>query len=256
MPANNRFDLTGQNILLTGGAGLYGSALMRGIAEAGANLTVASRNREALEAAAAECEGTITVETLDQSDESSILALRKKITETHGRLDGLVNNAVSRPLKGLNGSADSWDESMAVNSRGMMLMHRHFGDAMAGQAGGGRIVNIGSIYGMVGPTKSLYDDLEASLLPDYFFHKAGLINLTRFYASVYGKQNVLVNCVSAGGLYSGQDDTFVSRYNDHTLLGRMADGDELVGPVVFLLGRSASYITGENLVVDGGFTAH
>lgn len=256
MAGTERFSLTGRTILLTGGAGKYGSALMEGIAASGATLIVASRNQEALATAASQCEGTIRVEFLDQSDESSILELRDRIAENFGRLDGLVNNSVARPVKGLHGSAESWDESMAVNSRGVMLMHRHFGEMMASQKQGGSIVNIGSIYGITGPTTSLYEDPEPNLVPDYYFHKAGLINLSRFYAAVYGKSHVRVNCVSAGGLFAGQDPGFVQRYCAETFLNRMASGDDLAGPVIFLLSSAASYITGENLVVDGGFTTH
>jgi len=256
MDDNQRFSLRGKTVLLTGGAGKYGAALTQALAESGATLIVASRNQEALHATVERFKGAVTVAPLDQADEQSILALRDLIVGQFGSLDGLVNNAVSRPVKGLHGSADSWDESMAVNSRGVMLMHRHFGEMMASQTTGGSIVNIGSIYGMTGPTTSLYTDPEPNLVPDYYFHKAGLINLSRFYAGVYGRQKVRVNCISAGGLLAGQDPGFVERYGSHTFLGRMASGEELAGPVIFLLSTAASYITGENLVVDGGFTAH
>lgn len=253
--ANVRFSISGKTILLTGGAAKFGFALLTALSDAGARVVVASRNRDALEAAAAKCSGEVHVETLDQADESSVLALRDKVGTKFGPLDGLVNNAVARPMKGLHGSVEEWDESMAVNARGMLLMHRHFGELMAAQDGEGSIVNIGSIYGMVAPTTAFYDDVEAGLLPDYFFHKAGLINLTRFYAAVYGKRGVRVNCISAGGLYGDQAPEFVERYNAQTLLGRMAGGEDLAGPVIFLLSPASAYITGENLVADGGFTA-
>tara|TARA_R100000027_G_scaffold53229_1_gene42031 strand:- start:6885 stop:7658 length:774 start_codon:yes stop_codon:yes gene_type:complete len=250
------FSISGKTILITGGAGKYGRALLSALSAAGARVIAASRNRDALEKAAEQCEGEIHVETLDQSEEASVINLCNTVRDRFGNLDGLVNNAVSRTMKGLHGSAEQWDESMAVNARGMLLMHRHFGELMAAQETGGSIVNIGSIYGMTGPSTALYDDLEANLIPDYYFHKAGLINLTRFYAGVYGRKKVRVNCVSAGGLFSGQAPDFVDRYNAQTFLGRMAEGKELAGPVIFLLSQSASYLTGENLVADGGFSAH
>lgn len=250
------FDLSGRTILLTGGAGKYGSALLRALARTGASVIAASRNTAALTSAAEDIGGDITVEPLDQAEEKSILGLCQRVRERFGKLDGLVNNAVSRPMKSLSASPDDWDASMAVNARGMMLMHRHFGELMASQDKGGSIVNIGSVYGMTGPTASLYDDPEPNLIPDYYFHKAGLINLTRFYAGVYGRRGVRVNCISAGGLGGGQSESFIQNYNAQTFLGRMAEGRELAGPVIFLLSHAASYITGENLVVDGGFTAH
>jgi NAD(P)-dependent dehydrogenase (short-subunit alcohol dehydrogenase family) len=93
------------------------------------------------------------------------------------------------------------------------------------------------------------------LPPDYFFHKGGMLNLTRFYAALYGGRQVRVNCVSPGGFFNQQPEAFVRRFNEHTMLGRMANSEDLGGPVIFLLSDAAGYVTGANLPVDGGYTA-
>jgi len=118
------------------------------------------------------------------------------------------------------------------------------------------VVNIGSIQGMIGPTPELYVGTDMPLPPpDYFFHKGGLVNLTRYFASVCGKSNVRVNCISPGGFFNHQPESFLSNYNKHTMLGRMAGGGDLAGAIVFLLSDASAYIKGANLAVDGGYTA-
>lgn len=252
------FSLQGKVVLLTGGAGLYGRTLAAALAEAGATLVIASRDGSKLQAVAEEENargGQVVAESFDQGDESSILALKDRLQERFGPLDGLVNNAVLRPMKGANGDASQFSESMRVNATGVMLMHRHFGTAMA-KAGRGSIVNIGSIQGMIGPSYELYTGTAmGDMPPDYFFHKGGMLNLTRFYAALFGPNSVRVNCLSPGGFFNNQPGPFVQRYSEHTMLGRMADDSDLGGAVIFLLSDASSYITGVNLPVDGGYTA-
>jgi NAD(P)-dependent dehydrogenase (short-subunit alcohol dehydrogenase family) len=258
MTALDRFNLKGKVILLTGGAGLYGRGLTASLAEAGATLIIAARGVEKLQVVAEEERARgydVTADSLDQGDEASVLALRDRILERHGRVDGLVNNAVVRPVKGANGTVAQWEESMRVNATGLMLMTRAFGNAMIEHTSGS-IVNIGSMQGMIGPSYELYTGTAmGDMPPDYFFHKGGMINLTRFYAALYGPKNVRVNCLSPGGFYNGQPDIFLERYREHTMLGRMADPTDLGGSVIFLLSDASLYVTGTNLPVDGGYTA-
>ncbi|SDS49595.1 SDR family oxidoreductase [Opitutus sp. GAS368] len=252
------FSLAGKIILLTGGAGLYGRGLASQVAEAGATLVLASRDVAALEKVAAEertLGRTVHARPLDQSEESSILRLRDRLLAEFGRVDGLINNAVARPMKSADAPLADWEASMKTNATGLFAITRAFGDAMAAR-GSGSIVNIGSIQGMVGPDFPLYEGLNMHAIPDYFFHKAGMVNLTRYFAGLYGPQGVRVNCVSPGGFLSGQHPTFVERYSKATFLRRMADDRDLGGPVIFLLGDAARYVTGVNLPVDGGYTAH
>lgn len=254
----NSFSLEGRVIVLTGGAGLFGRGLVSAIAAAGARLVMASRNVERLAAVAAEeakAGRSVAAEELDQGEESSVLALRDRVLERFGRVDGLVNNAVLRPMRSPDASVAAWEVSMRVNATGLFLMTRVFGAEMCGR-GSGSIVNIGSIQGMVGPSLDLYEGTDmGDPPPDYFFHKGGMINLTRYYASLFGRQGVRVNCVSPGGFFNHQPEPFLGRYCARTFLGRMADDTDLGGPVVFLLSDAARYVSGVNLPVDGGYTA-
>ncbi|MSU45884.1 MAG: SDR family oxidoreductase [Lacunisphaera sp.] len=253
------FSLAGKVILLTGGAGIYGRDLAADLAAAGATLVIASRDVAALQkvAAAERARGfAVHARALDQSSESSILQLRDAMVAEFGRIDGLVNNAVARPMRSPADPLSHWEISMKTNATGLFAITRAFGAVMA-QRGVGSIVNVGSIQGMVGPTYSLYEGLKMDALPDYFFHKGGMINLTRFFAAYYGPQGVRVNCVSPGGFQTEEmHPTFVGRYSQATFLRRLAEKGDLGGPVVFLLSAAARYVTGVNLPVDGGYTAH
>src|SRR5689334_4837009 len=152
MPILERFNLSDKVILLTGGTGLYGRQLTSAIAEAGAQLIIASRDRTRLEKVAHEETKRgyrVHVEAYDQGDEQSILALRDRLVQQYGKIDGLVNNSVLRPMKGPDAPLEAWNDSMRVNATGLFLMLRAFGKTMVQQQDGS-IVNIGSIQGMVG----------------------------------------------------------------------------------------------------------
>lgn len=254
-----RFNLKGKVILLTGGAGLYGRGLAADLAAAGATLVVASRDLSACQRVADdECQRGFSVHpaSYDQGDESSILKLRDHVLGKFGHIDGLVNNSVARTMSGGPGDVAGWEQSLKINATGIYLMHHHFGECMV-KSGGGSIVNIGSIYGMVGPSLSFYEGTGMSSgAPDYYFNKSGMLNLTRFYAANLGPHGVRVNCISPGGFSNNQPEAFASRYCESTFLGRMGNPSDLGGSVVFLLSGASAYITGINLPVDGGFTAH
>ncbi|HUT74806.1 MAG TPA: SDR family oxidoreductase [Armatimonadota bacterium] len=256
----DRFSLAGKVALVTGGAGLYGRQIVAAIAEAGARTFIASRNLEALEKVAAEhrkAGADVTALQYDQGDEGSILALRDELMRRAGRIDVLVNNAVTRPMKaGYLDDASTFAESMRVNATGLFVITRAFGDIMAEQRAGS-IINISSIYGVVGPDPTNYRGTDMSGWgADYCFHKAGMINFTRLVGSYYGPRGVRCNCVCPGGLRSPtQPETFVRQYGDHTFLGRLADDTDLMGVIVFLASDASLYVTGANIMVDGGYTA-
>jgi NAD(P)-dependent dehydrogenase (short-subunit alcohol dehydrogenase family) len=252
-----RFRLDGKTALVTGGAGLYGRQITEALAQAGAHTYIASRNLDQCTKLAIELRSDglhVHALTLDQSDETSIVQLKNALLKTVDRLDVLVNNAVLRPMADWNCSAADFATSMQINATGLFLMTRTFGELMANN-GGGSIVNIGSIQGSVGPDFSLYEGLGWETPPDYFFHKGGMVNFTRFAAAKLGPGKVRVNVISPGGFYNDQDPRFVERYVARTLLGRMANATDLQGAIIFLASDASAYVTGTNLFVDGGYTA-
>lgn len=259
MNVMNSFSLEGKVALVTGGAGQYGSQITLALAQAGAVTNITTRNREQLQSLEDrfQSEGvTIKAHCMDQEDESSILKLRDDLMELYGRVDILVNNAVARTMSSWDDPLEAFSKSMQINATGLFAVTRAFGDVMAKQ-NSGSIINIGSIQGLVGPDGSLYKDLSFhGFVPDYFFHKGGMLNFTRFAASYYGSNQVRCNCLSPGGLQSERTtETFVDRYSERTLLNRMGNHTDLMGSIVFLASDASAYITGANLPVDGGYTA-
>jgi len=246
------FKLDGKIAVVTGAAGLYSRQIVETLAEAGAKVFAADYDIEKLEGKMVEFEKAgldVVALKYDQSSEESINALFDEIVAQVPGVDILVNSAVVRPMKDWDSPAEDFARSMAVNATGMFMIIRKFGDHMA-ERGGGSIVNIGSIHGMIAPDFSLYEGLGWGAPADYFFHKGGLLQLTRYAASTLGPKGVRVNVVSPGGFFSNQDERFVERYNARTFLGRMANEQDLKGAIVFLASDASQYITGANIVVD------
>ena len=259
MDVLDTFSLKGKVALVTGGAGLYGQQIVAAITEAGAETYIASRNLEALEKIASKHRSlgqNVKALQVDQSIEDSVLVLKDTIKKQSGQLDVLINNSVSRPMKGYQDDSKAFAESMKVNSTGLFIITREMGDFMA-ETDGGSIINIGSIMGMIGPDPANYEGTTMhGWYPDYFFHKGGMINFTRFIASYYGDKGIRCNCISPGGLYqSTMPEEFVKNYNSRTFLCRLANETDLKGIVVFLASDASAYITGTNIPVDGGYTA-
>ena len=245
-------------ILVTGGAGLYGSCIVEGLAEADGTVIIASRNLENSKATAdrfREKELDVHALQVDQADHQSVMNLIAEIDKKFGRLDVFVNNAVARPMKGYEDSIDNFAESMRVNATGAMDILRETCDYMA-KSQGGSVINIASMMGMFGPDLSNYEGTDMGWPPpDYFFHRAGIINLTRYLARVYAGKNLRVNSLSPGGLFSNQPQRFVKTYSSKVPLGRMANNDDIKGIMVLLASDAGSYINGENILMDGGMHA-
>jgi NAD(P)-dependent dehydrogenase (short-subunit alcohol dehydrogenase family) len=253
------FSLKDKVALVTGGAGLFGRQIVQALAEAGAQTYIAARHLDALETVAAEHRARgarVTALQFDQGDEASIRALRDEIVKRSGRIDVLVNNAVARPMRnGWDDDAARFDESMHVNATGLFMITRACGEVMIKQESGS-IINIGSMMGMVGVENRNYDGTDMhGFYPDYFFHKGGMINFTRFCASYFGRYQIRVNCVSPGGFFTNQPARFVKQYSARTQLGRLANDTDLMGIIVFLASDASAYVTGANIPVDGGYTA-
>lgn len=252
------FKLNGKVAVVTGGSGLYGRQLVQALAQAGAKVYTASRSLEANEeyAKTMRAQGLeVYGAQVDQSDEESIRNLLRTITEKGEKVDVLVNNSVLRTMRSMNDPAENFEKSMTVNATGLFMISRAFGDHMA-QNGGGSIINIGSYMGVLGPDQTLYEGTEMTgFIPDYFFHKGGMVNFTRFLASYYGPKNVRCNVLNLGGFFNGQNDTFVGRYNAKTMLGRMADETDIMGSIVYLASDASAYMTGSSINLDGGYCA-
>ena len=254
------FSLKGKVALLTGGAGLYGRQIAEALAEAGATTCIASRNLAELEAVAAGLRaagGDVTALPLDLDDEASIRALVETIAQRFGRLDILVNNAVTRcACASWDQPMEAFDKSLRINASALFCLTRLVTDEMK-KTGGGSVVNIGSYMGLLGPDPQNYlgTDMMKTPSPIYFFEKGGMVNFTRFAASVLGPHGIRVNAIHPGGFLNNQPEAFVKNYSANTPLGRLANETDLKGAIVFLASDASAYVTGANIPVDGGYTA-
>lgn len=251
------FSLKGKTAVVTGGSGKYGKQITLALCMAGAKVVVASRNKEKNEEYVAELKEKgydVVAEELDLGDEKSIRTLADKLSE-EGSIDILVNNAVARVMKNYD-DTEGFRKSLDINGTGMYLMHKIFGAIMAKQ-GKGSIINIGSYMGILAQDYNLYKDMIPPVdpRPDYFFHKAGLTNLTKFMASKFGPYGVRCNVLELGGLFNNQDPLFVERYSAKTFLNRMANDSDIMGIIILLASDASAYITGAAIPVDGGYSA-
>jgi len=252
------FNLDQKVAVVTGGAGKYGLGIVEGLAEASATVIIASRNEGNCRAKAKEfsaCGLNVKSAFVDIADEKSIKALRDSIIAEHGKVDILVNNAVGRiDEKGLSGR-EIWEQSMRVNAVGLFSCTAAFLEPMIAQRSG-NIINISSMYGLVAQIPQMYPGtgVASDSFGDYFFHKAGMINYTRYLATKLAEHNIRANCISPGGLLADQPAEFLKRYNERVPLHYMAHTDDIKGAVVYLASEASAYVTGHNLVVDGGWT--
>ena len=251
------FSLKGKVALLTGGAGLYGRQLCRALCEAGATVYIASRNLEKLQAEAAK-NGAAALR-LDLDSDESIASVVDEIVKRSGRIDILVNNAVSRCACGSWAeNMDYFDRSLHTNASSLFVLTKRVAEIMKKQRSGS-IINIGSYMGLLGPDPTNYTGTEMfdfeKASPVYFYEKGGMSNFTRFAASVLGHWNIRVNCIAPGGYFNHQPEAFVRQYSANTMLGRLANDEDLKGLLVFLASDASAYITGTVIPADGGYTA-
>jgi len=253
------FSLTGRVALVTGGSGRYGRQISLALAEAGATVIIASRNVGKCVALADELRASnfdAHAMTLDLTKDDSVKDLAAKIVEKWDGLDILFNNAVTVSTGSLDKySVEEWERVMACNSTGLYRACLILGGLMIPRRSG-NIVNVASIYGVIGSDFNVYQNNEnMASPPSYAFAKGGMIQLTRYLASYFARYGIRVNCLSPGGLYSPEmPKQFVRSYCARTPLGRMAGPNDIKGAAVFLASDASTYITGQNLVVDGGYT--
>ena len=263
------FSLEGKTAIVTGASGLIGQKHCEALAAAGANVVVADiLELQSKNVANALGEKHLGLK-LDVTSQASLDRAKELILERYGRIDILVNNAaindmfenpeLAKDLSAFeNYPLEAFRKSIEVNVLGMFLCSQVFGKVMAEQ-GSGSIINVASTYGMVGPDQSIYRDEADNQTffksPSYPTTKGAVINFTRYLAAYWGHKGVRVNTLSPGGVENAQNEFFVKNYAAKTLLGRMAEATDYQGAVVFLASEASSYMTGANLVVDGGWTA-
>ncbi len=251
------FSLKGKCAVVIGGAGKIGFPMAEALGEAGATIFIASRKKENYQNAVKKL-NELTIDAhgieLDQSDEEKVIGVIEKIKTKCKIPDILINSGCERPMKKFfKDSVESWDRSMAINSRGLFITCRAFGNAMAAQ-GNGCIINVTSIYGLIAPDMKIYKGSNFETEPDYPFVKGGTIMFSKYLASYYASKGVRVNCIAPGGFFNYQEEPFLSNYTNKVPLNRMAYHDDLKGVTVFLASRASDYVTGAVIPLDGGLT--
>jgi 2-deoxy-D-gluconate 3-dehydrogenase len=269
-----KFDLTGRVAVVTGGGGLLGFEFCKTLAEAGAAVVAADLDLD---------RATICTNRLVDSgyntfpfrlDVTSVESTHELVTETvkrYGRIDILVNSAALDPkfdpdaaAKGIAPGAfedyplEMWNNALNVNLTGTFLVTQACVRQMIAQGKKGSIINICSTYGLNGPDQRIYmkDGKRVAYKPVYYTTtKAGVMGFTKYLAAYYAGTEIRVNALTPGGVYNNHEEYFVKNYSAKTILGRMAQKDEMNGALLFLASEASSYMTGNNVVVDGGWTA-
>ena len=258
----SKLSLRGKNIIVTGACGLIGKEICKGIAEFGGNIIIADINQTVAEDAASKLREKYNIRTmavpLDITSEESVDNMLKQIREDIGPVWGLVNSAYPRNkaygAKYENIQLADWRENVDMHLNGYFNVTQKVSKVMIEQTFG-NIVNIASIYGVLGPDFSIYEGTAMTMPGEYAVIKGGLVNFTRYLATYLAKHNVRVNCVSPGGIFDNQEQAFVGKYNNKTPMGRMGKPDEVVGAIIYLLSDLSSFVTGHNMMVDGGWSA-
>jgi NAD(P)-dependent dehydrogenase (short-subunit alcohol dehydrogenase family) len=268
---HNPFTLNEKVAIVTGGVGILGVHFCRALAQAGASVCIADLDDSICKQVASE----IAKETgnrvigigCDITDLSDVRSLVTSVVSQFGRIDVLHNNAASKssnlsdffaPFETF--SLSTWREVMGVNVDGMFLMAQQVGRQMLTQPNGGSIIQTASIYGVVAPDQRIYEgsrylDRPINTPAVYSASKAAVIGLTKYLATYWGDKKIRVNTLTPGGMESGQNDVFKQRYSERVPMGRMGMPEELTSALIFLASDASSYITGQNIVVDGGLTA-
>ncbi len=263
------FSLKNKIAIVTGACGLIGSRHCEALAEAGATVIVADLNeKNCIQIASSLGENHLGL-SVDVTNKSSLAEARDKIISRFNQIDILVNNAAindmfenpamaSHQSMFENYPLELFEKSLQVNVTGVFLCSQIFGSAMA-LRGSGSIINIASTYGVVGPDQNIYKDKNGNQTfyksPSYPTTKGAVINFTRYLAAYWGNKGVRVNTLSPGGVENNHEQFFIDNYANKTLLGRMATANDYKGAIVFLASDASAYMTGANLIVDGGWTS-
>lgn len=254
----NTYNLRGKRVLLTGANGRLGQAYTQALLENGAFVYITDIQGEIDPTLKKQLSNKKLKKyqyiTLDITSEESLTRVAKQIGTP---VDVLINNAGAKGIKGPfeERKAEDLDHVLDVHLKGTILCTKVFSKGMI-KVKRGKIINIGSVYGIVAPDKKIYDDPAKINSEVYGATKAGVIQFTKYLAAYLGEYGITANCVSPGGVFhAGQSQSFVKKYEAKTPLGRMATPDDLVDIICFLSSDGANYITGQDIAVDGGFTA-
>lgn len=257
---NNLFSVQDKVVIITGGAGMLGLEYAKALSCVGAHVVLFDIKKDF-----SLPEGIVTdYFIVDITSKKDVKDAVKKVIDKYGRIDVLVNNAAMNPVPGSPESKDQfspyedypqelWEKEIATGLSGMLyciqavipIMKKH---------GSGSVINVSSTYGNVGPDNRIYDEGKYKSI-GYATVKGAVLNFTRAWASYLRGTGIRVNTLTPGGVFAGQPPEFVKKYEERTILGRMARKDEYNGAILFLSSDASSYMTGANLVVDGGWTA-
>jgi len=274
MTIQEKFDLAGRVAIVTGGVGLLGTEFCKTLAEAGATVAVVDLNASASQAVAdmlTKSGYKAQAFAVDITQPDSVNAMVENVLSAFGRIDILVNSAALDPKfdpdavkKGITPGAfedyplEQWNAALNVNLTGMFLITQACVKPMLAQGKKGSIINICSTYGLNGPDQRIYikDGERVAFKPVYYtVTKAGVMGFTKYLAAYYAGTDIRVNALTPGGVFNNHEEYFVKNYSAKTIIGRMAKKDEMNGALLFLASDASSYMTGNNVVVDGGWTA-
>ena len=264
------FSLANKVVVVTGGAGLLGQVFCQALVDVGAHVAIVDLNLESAETVAkrinkSEAQKVVTLGS-DITSPESVTQMVANVVKQLGRIDVLVNNAASKGSS-LDAffesfedySLKTWREVMSVNIDGLFLVAQAVGKQMKKQ-GGGSIIQTSSIYGVVAPDQRIYEGSEYNGRPIntpavYSASKSAVNGLTNYLATYWASSKIRVNSLTPGGIASGQNSEFNKKYSNRVPLGRMGEATELVGALIYLASDASSYVTGQNLIVDGGLSA-
>lgn len=267
MNSIDKFRLDGKVALVTGGAGILGRQFCAGLAQAGAQVAVVDLDQASADDCARALGPQAAGFACNVADPDSVAACVAAVLARFGAIDILHNNAASKsddvrkfftPFEDY--ALDTWRQVMSVNIDGMFLMAQAVGKHMLARGKGGAVIQTASIYGLVGPDSRIYEGSDylggAINTPAvYAASKAAVVGLTRWLSTHWAQQGIRVNCLVPGGVSSGQNNVFSNKYAERVPMGRMAQADEMVPALLYLASDASSYVTGQVLAVDGGWTA-
>ena len=253
--------ISGDRILLVGATGVLGRGYAEELVKMNVRLLIADTESSDVILFAKQLD--IPGIAVDISSEESVIRCVQYAKEQLGGLDAVINNAAATGEGLMNVGQvfedfedyplSVWQKTIDINLTGAFLLAREAGRLIKNTSSYGSIINVSSIYGVVAPDHRIYQGQPFKSFPGYSASKSGIIGLTRWLATWWGGK-IRVNCITPGGVFNNHNDSFVKAYSDRVPMGRMANREELIGIVAYLLSDSASYVTGQNFVIDGGFT--